>query len=177
MQAQKNDPSALAFESSIISELLGSKLKKDTIFLLNVFLRCYKIQFPGWNLKPLKNSDMQSGIKSSLRHLLEVWVSPLPLPEHATTTMLWLAAACCDAAEMELWKTLLHISASETATGGQNFKTVLLLWTVPRLKSHLLLLFYSRWIHRQQKLFHLSPLDPKLEEWTKSTFEWAFNKQ
>lgn len=58
MQAQKNDPGALAFESSIISELLGSKPKKDTIILLNVFLRCYKIQFPGWNLKPLKNSDM-----------------------------------------------------------------------------------------------------------------------
>lgn len=39
---------------------------------------------------------------------------------------------------------LLHISASETAIGGQNLNSVLLLWIVPRLKSHLLLHFYSR---------------------------------
>lgn len=38
---------------------------------------------------------------------------------------------------------LLHISASETAVGGQNLKNILLLWIMPRLKSQLLSLFYS----------------------------------
>lgn len=90
-QAQKRDLSALAFESSIISELLGSELLKCTIILLNVFLRCYEIQFPGWNVRSQKNPDTQSGVKASFRSA-ETLSFASPLHEHANITAFYPSA-------------------------------------------------------------------------------------
>lgn len=69
-QVQKNDPSALALRSFIISELIRSKPKECYNYLTKCVPQMYEIQFLGWNFKSLKNSNIQSGIKVSLTDLI-----------------------------------------------------------------------------------------------------------
>lgn len=129
-----------------------------------MLLRCYKIQFPRWNLKSLKNSDMQSGIKASLRDLVELWVSPPTSPWTCYHYNALTSLSCSDAAEMELWKMLLHISASETASGGQNLRVF---YCSELCQEWKVTSFYISTVDEytdNRSFLHLSPLDPKLKK-------------
>lgn len=144
-----------------------------------MFLRCYKIQFPGWNLKPLKSSDMQSGIKASLKRsagalsfspLLSLNMLPL---QHSNSQLM-------------LWNTmLLKQSPGKCNCTFQLLKQLLVDRTLTALYCYELCQdwevtsFYIFTVdeYTNNIIFPCcSPLDPKLEERTKSTFEWVLKK-